>query len=106
MTVSGEAIVFTRRATTPDPEQCETHGAAEWWWHRQVLYGMMRELIVNGWPRSDVSRSLYRAIASTRTRCLTQATARRESFLLWTLRVVGTDWMKLENEMGTQPLGL
>ena len=68
---------------------------ADWWWHKQVLHGMVRELIVNGWSKSDVSRSLFRAVASTKTRCLTTAIARRSAFLQWTMHVVSTDWLEL-----------
>ena len=56
---------------------------------------MVRELITNGWSMGDVFRSLYRAVASTKTRCLTPAIARRSAFLQWTMHVVSTDWLEL-----------
>lgn len=85
-----------RRAGDPGWMAQDRTESAQWWWHGQVIDGMLRELIANGWARVDVSRSLYRARASTQARCQTPDIRRRDRFLAWVLHSVSQRWDALK----------
>lgn len=84
-----------RKAGDPGWTAPEAEVIGAWWWHSQLVVGMLRELVFNGWGQTDVIRSLYRARASARTRCQTPAIQRRDRFLGWVMHIVSCDWNTL-----------
>ena len=93
---SPEGPPAPRRAGDPGwcaPDQTDM---TMWWWHGQLIFGMLRELAVNGWSGTDVSRSLYRARASTQARCQTQAIRRRDRFLARISQFVAREWDQVQ----------